>query len=304
MGKLRDVLKKVGNGLGDIGKTVAKVAVSPINSLRGHEYDPRMKTALGNKLEKAADFIEDVQTKAVTTATFGLTKKLGLFDGEVETKAGKIVGTALGIAAITAGTVATVGAIGGAGFGVKGGLQVIKNVVTKAPAVAPKPVPKASDVLDKLNATVPNPRLHVAPGLVQVAPALSQKVISPVIRSFPPQMLVQTIKPQMITPVKDAVGIASITANSGIEMPDLATASLALDVVRSTDGGNNKSGISSILTGLGGLLSSDTKNKINDATKSVLGSLGIKQTTETKSDSSMIVIVVVAVLVLIFLFKK
>jgi hypothetical protein len=98
MGKGR--LKRV---ISDVAKLGAKFVAAPVNSLTGHEYDPVMKTRIGNLVEKGIDFAEDVVSQGVTTATGGVLKKVGLYDGEIETKAGKIVGTAVGIGAMVFG---------------------------------------------------------------------------------------------------------------------------------------------------------------------------------------------------------
>lgn len=145
MSKLKNFLKKAGNTLGDVGKAVAKTIVAPVNAITGHEYNPNMKTKFGNALEKGVDFTEDVIGAAGNTATLGLAKKVGIFDGERETKAGVIVGSAVGAAVLVAGVAAAGSAIaggsaaGGAGSGGvltkigAGGLA--KSIIPQKPSV-------------------------------------------------------------------------------------------------------------------------------------------------------------------------
>jgi hypothetical protein len=126
---------KLGDVFADTGKGVAKIAASPVNALTGHEYDPKMKTGFGNALEKVGDFTEDVQTKAVNTATFGLAKKAGVYDGEVETKAGKIVGTVAGVAGLVIGGAALLGS------------ETVAKVADKVEGVVKKGVPLVGDLI-------------------------------------------------------------------------------------------------------------------------------------------------------------
>lgn len=120
MGKFGKWLKKSVNKVAavgaDLGKGIAKVAASPVNALTGQEYDPKMKTGFGKALEKAGDFVEDVQASAVNTATLGLAKKIGVADGERETKAGKVVGTLVGIGGLAVSGLAGAGALAGSGI--------------------------------------------------------------------------------------------------------------------------------------------------------------------------------------------
>lgn len=144
MAKLKDVLK-------DVGKAVVKAVAVPVNAITGHEFNPVMTTKLGNKLEKAGDFMEDVITQGVNTATFGLAKKTGLFDGEIETKAGKVVGQVAGVAGLAAATLATGGAVAGAGFSVKAGAAAAAGVVKKVGAEN-KAEKQAAELVKKMDA--------------------------------------------------------------------------------------------------------------------------------------------------------
>jgi hypothetical protein len=121
MGKLKSALKNIGNGLGDLGKGIAKIAVAPVNSLTGHEFDPKMKTKVGQALEWVGDVVEDTQTQALKTASGGLLNK----NRETETQFGTILGKAAGVAGLAAVGTATVGLVAGKGFSVKEGAKVI-----------------------------------------------------------------------------------------------------------------------------------------------------------------------------------